>query len=292
MTHQHQSPSQPLSEEEQALAAGYVLGDLTDEEQQQMVALLKRSEVQQEVNALRVSWRSLPQSLPPVAPPPSIEAKILTAYETTHATQANASTPHRPIAPSPHPSPPSAKIQNPPTLSPSQEGDRTIQNPKFPVSWSNVIAGLATLVALFLGANNAHLRNKLAEDPSDSRMVQILQQPNSRLVSLQGRDETNTAMAGGTLLFQKGQWQEVVVSLNNLPPLPAEQVYRMWLTLEDGSALFCGEFNTREDGTISRTLTPQKMPPKGVKAIGLFVTQDTRSAPLSPTGTQLMVGEI
>ena len=319
MTHQYPSPSQPLSDEERALAAGYVLGDLNDQEQQQVATLLKeRPAMQQEVQALSVSLRSLPQGLPPITPPPALEAKILNAYAATYSAQTqrintptiqpqkksaksaksvvNAPTPQRSNAndalrrsPKASYATPKSKIQNPKSKT---------QNSKSQIPWSKIIAGIATLAALILGASNARLRYQLAqmadpaENPDTQRVAEILQQPNSRLVSLQGRDETNTANAGGTLLFQKGQWQEVVVSLNNLPPLPVDQVYRMWLTLENGTVLFCGEFNTEADGTVQVRLAPPELPPQGVKTTGLFVTQNASSDALDADGLPIMVGEI
>ena len=275
MTHQHPSPS--LSEEEQMLAAGYVLGDLSDDEQHQLEILLQdRPEMQREINALSVSLRSLPHGLATVAPPPELQNKILAAYETElESAIAGARTLTLPTTP--------------PSSSPSLN-----TRPSFP--WSKIIAGITTLIALLLGANNAQLRFQLAnilDQENDSQQIaEILQRPNSRLIALEGLDETNTATAGGTLLFTAGQWQEVIVSLSHLPPLPVDQVYRMWLTLENGDVLFCGEFNTNAEGQVSVRLTPPQTPPEGVKTTGLFVTKDADSAPLEPNGLPIMTGEI
>lgn len=274
MTPQH--PSTPLSEEEQMLAAGYVLGDLSDDEQHQLESLLQeRPEMQREIKALGASLRSLPHGLSTVAPPPDLEARILAAYDATLESAA---------------APEALTLSTaPPSPSPSLN-----TRPSFP--WSKIIAGVTTLIALLLAANNAQLRvqlaNTLDQESESQRIAEILQRSNSRLVALEGLDETNTATAGGTLLFTAGQWQEVVVSLSNLPPLPVDQVYRMWLTLENGDVLFCGEFNTNSEGQVSVRLTPPETPPEGVKTTGLFVTQDASSAPLDPSGLPVMTGEI
>jgi len=273
MTHQH--PSTPLSDEEQLLAAGYALGDLSDDEQHQLETLLQdRPELQREINALDVSLRSLPHGLPTVAPPPDLEAKILAAYDATLESAAPET-----LTSSTTPSSPSPSL-----------------NTRRSIPWSKIIAGITTLIALLLGANNAQLRFQLAstldQEGERQQIEKILQRPNSRLVALEGLDEANTAPAGGTLLFTAGQWQEVVVSLSNLPPLPVDQVYRMWLTLENGDVLFCGEFNTNSAGQVSVRLTPPETPPEGVKTTGLFVTKDASSAPLEPSGLPVMIGEI
>ena len=248
--------SQSLSDEEQALAAGYVLGDLSDEEQTQIEALLQqRPEFRQEVNALQISLQMIPHALSEVDPPPHLQADIIKAHDAmTGVTE--------------------------PTFSTRQS---------FP--WSKLIAGIALLTALIAMVDNLRLRRQfsLAQDIDTQRVATILQQPNSRLIALQSEDGS---AAAGTLLFTPGQWQEVVVSLGNLPPLPVEQVYRMWLELENGDIIFCGEFNTTSEGDVFVRFTPPETPPQGVKATGIFVTTDATAAPLIPGETRIIVGEI
>lgn len=247
--------SQSLSDEEQALAAGYVLGDLSDEEQTQIEALLQQKpELRQEVNALQVSLQMIPHALSEVDPPPHLQANILNAYDAIAVSE--------------------------PTFSARRS---------FP--WSKLIAGIALLTALIAVSDNLRLRRQfsLAQDIETQRVATILQQPNSRLIALQGEAGLTAA---GTLLFTPGQWQEVVVSLGNLPPLPVEQVYRMWLELENGDIIFCGEFNTTSEGDVFVRFTPPETPPQGVKATGIFVTTDVESAPLIPGETRIIVGEI
>ncbi|MCU0565597.1 MAG: anti-sigma factor, partial [Oculatellaceae cyanobacterium Prado106] len=158
---------------------------------------------------------------------------------------------------------------------------------------AKIIAGIAALGAILLGADNFRLRQALsvAQNPPDQqgdRVAAILQRPNSRLVALKG--EAN--QAAGTLLFTPGQWQEVVVSLGNLPPLPPEQIYRMWLTLANGQTIACGEFNTNAAGSVFVKLNPPETPPKGVKATGIYVTIDGANSPLNPEGDRVMSGSI
>lgn len=244
---------QSLSEADQELIAGYVLGDLDEEESRQFEHLLQHHpQVQQEVRSLQLSLQLMPHALPKVPAPASLQQKIL-------ETQAFPSA----IAP--------------------------VSIRRFP--WSRVLAGIAILTALLLSADNLRLRRQLSlaqrPDPEIDRVATILQQPNSRLVALEGQNS-----AAGTLLFTPGQWQEVIVSLGNLPPLPPEQIYRMWLTLANGQTLFCGEFNTGPEGSVFVRLTPPVTPPKGVKATGIFVTVDAEATPPQPTGQPVMSGQI
>jgi hypothetical protein len=93
-------------------------------------------------------------------------------------------------------------------------------------------------------------------------------------------------------MFTPGKWQEVVVSLGNLPPLPPDQVYRMWLTLKNGQVIPCGEFKTTDQGKVFIRLNPAQNPPPGVKATGVFVTIDAANAPLTPAGQRVITGNI
>ena len=147
------------------------------------------------------------------------------------------------------------------------------------------------LAALALGADNWRLRSQLqlAQNEEAQRVASIMQNPGSRLVALQGEGD---APAAGTLLFTAGNWQEVIVSLGNLPPLPPDQVYRMWLTLENGEFIFCGEFRPGDEGSTFIRLLPPEQPPEGVKTTGIIVTADSVDSPLSPDGPQIVQGTI
>ncbi|NJK39629.1 MAG: hypothetical protein HC825_01180 [Oscillatoriales cyanobacterium RM1_1_9] len=262
---------QPLSELQQELAAGYVLGDLDIEEVNQAEQLLENDpNFQQEVRALQISLEFLPQALPRIAPPPGLQQKILAAYQGTTET---------------------APEGTPQSTVPIAPGFPRQQPEARQIAWSRILVGIAALAALLLGIDNLQLRQQLSSvrEGNLEKVAEILQQPKSRLISLAG---TNNSPATGTLLFTAGQWQEVIVSLGNLPPLPADQIYRMWLTLENGQVIFCGEFNTDDQGRVFVELNPAEVPPKGVKAQGLFVTVSPESAPLEPKGEKVVVGEI
>ncbi|NJR71459.1 MAG: anti-sigma factor [Synechococcales cyanobacterium CRU_2_2] len=172
----------------------------------------------------------------------------------------------------------------------------------YPSPWVKLIAAIAALAAIALGLDNLRLRNQLTvatqaseaiarnstPNPLIPSLASILQRPKSRLVALQNAD----ASLSGTLLFTPGQWQEVVVAFGNLPPLPPDQVYRMWLEMANGEVLPCGEFQPDATGQVFLKLTPPKTPQKGVKATGIFVTIDARQAPLQPTANRLLSGTI
>ena len=248
--------TQSLSNEEQALAAGYVLGDLTPEEEQQVAQLLDtKPAMRKEVDALQVSLQLIPHAADMVMPPAHLEDQVMAAYETSEASAVAAA--------------------------PSLPARR---------SWSGakILAVLSNPALLLLAMDNLRLRRQfsLAQSDRNPEVAAILQQPQSRLVSLQGND------SGGTLLFTPGQWEQVVVSVTDLPPLPPDQIYRMWLTLDNGELFFCGEFTTDETGSVFITLNPPDSIPQGVKAQEVFVTQAAVTAPLDSVGEPIIVGEI
>ena len=78
--------TQSLSNEEQALAAGYVLGDLTPEEEIQVAQLLDTNPaMRKEVDALQVSLQLIPHAADMVMPPAHLEEQVMAAYEASEA---------------------------------------------------------------------------------------------------------------------------------------------------------------------------------------------------------------
>jgi hypothetical protein len=242
--------NKPISDDDRALAAGYVLGDLDVEEQERFEQLLRQKpELKRELRALQASLRVLPQGLELVEPPPHLADQILTSH----------------------------------TLATAQ--------PRRRIPWMLLLAGLSASLALLLGLDNLRLRQQLsiAQRQTPEPIAEILQRPNSRLVAIRSANPQGTA---GTLLFTPGKWQEVVVSLGNLPPLPPDQVYRMWLNLANGDILPCGAFKPDAAGRVFVRINPPETPPKGVKATGVFVTIDHTTAPLVPKGEKVLSGTI
>lgn len=244
--------TQPLTEEQLALAAGYVLGNL-DEGEQRLVEQLLEAEPSfaEEVAAQQLSLQLLPHGLPKIAPPADLRRQTLAAH----------------------------RAQSAPAL--------RITRRRF----SPLAAAAAVVVAAVLGIDNFRLRSQLqiAQQAATQRAMTLMKNPRSRLVSLQGEGEM---AAAGTLLFTAGNWQEVIVSLQNLPALPPGDIYRLWLSLENGQVIFCGEFTSGQGGTTFTQLFPNEQPPEGVKATGIFVTADAASSALDPAGPQLIRGDI
>lgn len=284
-----------LPDEDQELAAGYVLGDLDETERLDFEARLHSDlALQLEVAALSTTLHQLPLELPALTPPPALGDRILTAFAEQSITPVESipASPHRPAPTAEQPTWHSAPdLDTALGISSPQPEPLRPSRPSIP--WAKLLAGAAAITAIALGLDNLSLRNQLAiasrsSDPALPSIATLLQRPKSRLVSL-----TNTnASLSGTLLFTPGQWQEVVVAFGELPPLPPDQVYRMWLKLANGQTIPCGEFKPDAQGKVLLRITPPQTPPKGVKATGVFVTLDATNAPLEPTNTPLLSGTI
>jgi anti-sigma-K factor RskA len=249
--------------EEQELAAGYVLGDLNETELTEFEAILATDlDLQAEVDALQLAFHKVPQGLEIVVPPAALQAKLLNAFAEM-------------------PAPAVVPVVTPATATPIAR--------KVP-TWGKALAGLGLLLAGWLAVDNFSLRQQLqvAQQVKQQDLANILNQPKSRLVSL----NTAANQVSGNILFTPGKWQKVIVSARDLPPLPADQVYRMWLELANGQVIPCGEFQTNAQGSIFVQLNAKQNPPPGVKAKGVFVTIDKANAPLQPTGAKVLRGTI
>ena len=175
--------SNSLSDEEKTLAAGYVLGDLTSDEATRLETLMaEKVDVLKEVQALQASYELIPQSLSIVSPPAHVRENITAGLSST-------------------------PLMGQPVSNPARLGLK-------------ILLGLATLASLLLAVDNFRLRGQLAQEIESERVASILQQPNSRLISL----TSNDSAAAGTLLFTPGNRNEVIVSLGDLPPLPPDQI--------------------------------------------------------------------
>jgi anti-sigma-K factor RskA len=248
--------------EEQELAAGYVLGDLSEAELTEFEAALATDlDLQAEVDALQLAFHKVPQGLEIVVPPAALQAKLLSAF-----------------------------AEMPPAVAPVAVSAATAPIARKVPTWGKALAALGVLLAGWLAVDNFSLRQQLqvAQQVKQQDLANILNQPKSRLVSL----NTATNQVSGNILFTPGKWQQVIVSARDLPPLPADEVYRMWLELANGQVIPCGEFRTNAQGSIFVQLNAKQNPPQGVKAKGVFVTTDKANAPLQPSGTKVLQGTI
>ena len=262
------------SEEFQELAAGYVLDDLSAEEKERMEQLMiENPELRQELKTFQETMGMLSYNVPTIEPPAHLRQKTLDMAAI------------------------SLTLRGPQVESrrESQSTRRPVVATQPPKSWGKVVAAIAAIsaiTAIGLGIDNFRLRQELtvAQGSDADTVATLLQKPDSRLVAIAGQE--NNANASGTLLFRKGKWQQVVLSLSDLPPLPSGEVYRLWLSLDNNQTIFCGEFNTNASGSVFVSINPPQLPPQDTKTTGIFVTKSTATAPLEPTGKRVAAGTI
>ncbi len=260
-----------LTDEIKALAAGYVLDELDPEELGAFEQAMQSDvAVQQEVRDLQMVLGGLALDVPQLTPPAHLRAKTLAALGIDEMGIDERMLDELEALP----------------LGQPQKASRA------KIDWSKIIALFALLATAVLVWDNLRLRQDLSlaqQQTTPNVAATLLQRPNSKLVSL---TSPTANQASGTLLFTPGKWQEVVVSAQNLPPLPADQVYRLWLNLNNQQTLYCGEFQTNPNGSISRPIQPPQVPPPGTKATGLFVTVAQKEAAIAPTGNRVLSGTI
>jgi hypothetical protein len=200
-----------LPENWQQLLAGYVLDDL-DEAETTLVEqwLTDYPEVAAELESLQTTWDTLPMVLPEVQPPPGLRDRILATVTASAAAPAAAQ------ALTPHPLPPT------------------------PFPWAKLLLGLgwlATAIALaFSWQENQRLRLALRQQEA---VVASFSQPANPLYTLAG---TPAAPQATARLVVNPADQTALIVTTDLPPLPADQVYRLW-ALADSDPVFCGQFN-------------------------------------------------
>ncbi|GAB4472010.1 MAG: anti-sigma factor [Elainellaceae cyanobacterium] len=277
--------TQPISDEAKELVAGYVLGELDAEEEIRLQHLLRENPaLTEEVQALSAVYRLLPQALPKVEPPAELRSRILSAQAKLDS--------ERPAPADVGDEPDMLRERR--NLHWAAVGRFRNSSERFGLPWRAIATAAAGFAVLALGLDNLRLRQQIAEDGTNrggvdaGAIATILQQPNSRLISLQDP----SAPAAGTVLFTPGRWDEVVVAMENLPALSPDQTYRMWLRLQDGTMILCGEFVPDSQGTVFAKLTPPQQPTPDNKAASVFITVEFQGSPAEPQGNPVVGTEL
>jgi hypothetical protein len=116
------------------------------------------------------------------------------------------------------------------------------------------------------------------------RLFALLAVPEVKIVSLAGTE--HAPAAGARLLWdtQRGEW---TVILHDLPRLPAEKTYQLWLLTAQG-ALPSGTFqpDPRQRGIIQATL-----PAGHTDIAGAAVSIEPEGGVVQPTGNIILVGQ-
>lgn len=155
---------------------------------------------------------------------------------------------------------------------------------------------IAAVSLLAMGIDNARLRQQLNQTEQSLAQTQkqlresqatiaSLQEANPQVFTLAGAD---SAAVGGAVLDPANQ--KILVSIDELPPLPQGQIYRLWaLTATNSTGIFCGQFNTNPAGGIRKSWTPAQTQVFGAEVTQLVLTAEQADTPKTvPQGTKVM----
>jgi len=247
------------------LMAGYVLGNLSPEEAEELTRLLTENpELATEVTYLQEVLEVMPYALPNIAPPPHLYSAILKV-----ATSAKIAVPNSTVSEHPN-SLPQKKLK------------------QFPVRWSLVVGSVAALLAIAVGLDNYRLRQQvttlLAEVVRQKDAIAMLQQPNTHLVSLKGMAQASAA--SGSIVITPGEPKAILI-LKNLPVLPQGQFYQLW-SVTNNEKIAWEQFNTNERGTVFVKLSL----PANTEVTTLVVTVEASPLLKNPGGPMVMTGTL
>lgn len=202
-----------FSERLEELMAGYVLGNLSPEEAEELRQLLtSHPELNTEVYRLQEVLELMPYALPEVALPSHLRSAILEAVN--------------------HP------VQQQPTPK------------RFSLPWSRMVASFAALLVIILGLDNYRLRQQVsfvqAQAAKQKDVIAMLQNPTTHLVALKGMD--SAAAASGSVVMTPGEPKAILI-LQNLPILPKGQFYQLWSVVK-GKEIPSGQFNVSNQNTV------------------------------------------
>jgi anti-sigma-K factor RskA len=235
------------------LLAGYVLGDLTPEEAVQVKQYLEaHPELLSEVKALQATLSLLPLALPETSLSPSFGAELVQAAESM--------------------------------VSPVSAKDSALRQKSWR-RWMVAMVGVAvTLATIGLGYDSYRLRKELAIVRANfKQQSELAQQSNNRLFALKAMDKTQSA-SGSLVVAPKGQL--VLLTIQNLHPLPPGQVYRLWAFSQD-KEMNCGDFNANAEGRVFLQMPLEDLL---VQTPTVFITVESSKANPHSKGMKVMVG--
>lgn len=258
--------TQPLLPDRlEELMAGYVLGNLSSEEAEELRQLLQEHpELIKEVALLQEVLEVIPLALPDVEPPPHLRSAILETFTADRIGRQN------------------SHISKPPNLLSKGEVKRSL------FRWSWVLGSAAALLALAFSLDNYRIRQRMttleATVARQKDVIAMLQQPNTQLVSLKGMDQASAA--SGNIVVTPGEPQAVLI-LQNLPILPKGQFYQLWSVVNQEKVPW-ETFKTSEQGTVFVKLSL----PTNFDVSALIVTVEASPVSKTPTGPMVMTGTL
>jgi RNA polymerase sigma-70 factor, ECF subfamily len=247
-------------EQIELLLAGYALGNLTSEEVIQYKRLLEEHpELTPEVECLQAALSLLPLTLPVTERMPSdLEDRILQRAQ--------------------------ADITVVPVIIPPSQSPQRLSKP-----WRMVLIGAMTFTMSFLGIRACQLGQEVESLQTKNQQLQrsqqiltLLREPNKRFITMQST--TSGSEASGSLMVVPHR-DLGLMGLQQVDPLPDEQVYRLW-AMVNGQPVFCADFKPNSHGEVLLEV-PFK---QWSMATEVIVTVEPKKPLAEPTGEVLLKG--
>lgn len=222
------------------LMAGYVLGNLSAEETEELQSFLDAQPEQvKELEKLQETLELMAYTLPTTEPSQKLWDAIAELTKESNIESSG-------IDPEP----------------------KSIVKPFWRKMGSQVAVSIAAILVVAVGWSNYTLRQNLvtakAEIARQKDIVAMLQNPETHLVSLKGMDMA--ASASGRIIMTPGELQSVLI-LQKLPVLPQNQYYQLW-SIVNGKKVASGQFNADKNGTVLVKLPT----PSAQSVTGLVIT--------------------
>jgi anti-sigma-K factor RskA len=167
------------------------------------------------------------------------------------------------------------------------------------MTWWDALAWAAALAAIVIGIvlkhQNSDLRQRLADlEASFSKQDQQLLEAKQLLATLTSPDaEHFTLVAGktppqpqGRVIYVRGSGTLVFLA-SNMPAIPPQKVYELWLIPTSGAPIPAGLFKPDAHGAASLIHPPL---PTGVEAKAFAITVEPEAGSPAPTSQPIMVG--
>jgi hypothetical protein len=236
------------------LLASFVLGDLTSEEVAKVNQLLESyPHLQEEVNSLQKTLALFPLALPETDLPKHLGDQILRSASGKNN-----------------------KIRS------IILGFKHHKINLFPI-----IGSITASVIIALGLYNFYLQKQIIALKTELNAYQDvivgLNQPDNNLVSLKGT-QLNPQAQGSLLVIP--QSDVILVTLENLTPLPQGKIYRLWGVVK-GEKVFCAEFQPDPQGKI---LLKLPLDADMLESSGVVITIEPSEKLTYPTGETVVIG--
>jgi anti-sigma-K factor RskA len=156
-------------------------------------------------------------------------------------------------------------------------------------------AAAAVLIIVLLLHENSHLRHRLDSLAADlTGQQQQLHQARALIASISSDEAAHFTLVEGKTMSQpeaKAIYSRrsgtLLFMASDMPQLPAQKTYELWLIPTTGAAIPAGLFTADQHG--SATVINPPLPP-GVVAKTFAITIEPKSGSPAPTSTPIMVG--